>query len=182
MQPQRYPVNNKDICIRTGEPGPQRKTDICTHSVGLPLRNRPCKNLPAISTKSPQLSRVYAFQQRIASKTEGHVQAQSQMTREHGRHPCYQTSCMKDPCLWNSRMENNQIPLWFFGVVSPSIGEQLRKVSGGPISMATVTSLCLALCHACVCCFTCLRCFCNSKLSICDEQSHLMISNSPVHM
>ena len=35
--------------------------------------------------------------------------------------------------------------LWFFGVVSPSIGEQLRKVSGGPISMATVTSLCLVV-------------------------------------
>ena len=42
-------------------------------------------------------------------------------------------------------MENSKFPLWFFGVVSPSIGEQLRKVSGGPISMATVTSLCLAL-------------------------------------
>ena len=42
-------------------------------------------------------------------------------------------------------MENSKFPLWFFGVVSPSIGEQLRKVSGGPISMATVTSLCLAV-------------------------------------
>ena len=104
LHAQRYPTNNKEICIHTGEPRPQRKTDICTHSVGLPLRNRPCKNLPAISTKSPQLSRVYAFQQRFTFKTEGHVQAQSQMTREHGRHPCYQTSCMKEPCLWSSRM------------------------------------------------------------------------------
>ena len=111
MHPQGYPFNNEEVCIRTGEPGPQRKTNICTHSVGLPLRNRPCKNLPAISAKSPQLNRAHAFQQRIASKTEGHVQAQSQMTGEHGQHPYYPTPCMKDPCLWNSRMENSQIPL-----------------------------------------------------------------------
>ena len=47
----------------------------------------------------------------ITSETEGHVQAQSQMTGEHGRHPCYEASCMKDPCLWNALMENSQIPL-----------------------------------------------------------------------